>query len=581
MSGGIAVGAKAGGREGPVRPMQALERSARLWAGLVLMVFVASHFLNHALGIFGVAVMAEAQTWRVAVWRSWPGTLALFAAVVVHVALALKRVVSRRTWRMPPLEALQIALGLLIPYLLLGHVVATRAASSLAEVDDGYIHVLKNLWPGLASRQSLALVVVWAHGVLGVYYAFHMRRWFQRFRVPLAVLAALVPALALAGFVAAGREAATLPAQARPLTDPQFLTLESVSANGRLAIFAVLALAAGFVAFKVVRGLVAGRHAIRYVGHGEVRARDGLTLLEISRENGIPHPSACGGRARCSSCRVLVTEGYEGLDPPAGLEKRMLERMRAPRQVRLACQIRPKSDLGVRVLLDTRMPSDAAGMGAALNWGVEEEVVIVFADIRGFASLAQNQLPADLFVLLSRIMGDIVQAVEARGGQIAMVQTDGIMAVFGMGGKVRAGARAALNAAADILKAVHLVNKDIRAELPLPIRIGIGVHAGSVMMFRTEDAGGGQRMVVIGEAVVVASRLEEATKELAADCVVSSHAIAVAGLAPPASGELPVHYKNGATPVLAHAFGDRQNLRSFLGRDRAAKDAEPAAAAAG
>ena len=131
----------------------------------------------------------------------------------------------------------------------------------------------------------------------------------------------------------------------------------------------------------------------------------------------------------------------------------------------------------------------------------------------------------------------------------------------------------------DILKAVHLVNKDIRAALPLPVRVGIGIHSGSVILSQAEDNAGGQRMVVIGEAVVVASRLEEVTKEFAADCVISTRTITAAGLSPPSTPERPVHYKNGATPVLVHAFGDRQELRSLLGRTNAQTEPQPEPAA--
>ncbi len=547
--------------------LKSIERSARLWSGLILIVFVTSHFLNHALGIFGVAVMEQAQEWRILVWRSWPGTILLFGAFATHVGLSLRRVVGRRTWRMPWLEALQILLGILIPFILLGHVIGTRVLSSLADIDDSYANVLRYLWPANAWVQSLALVVVWSHGMIGLHSAFHVRPWFRRSLVPLAIIAAIIPVLALAGFVAAGREAANLAKPPEIWTAEQLAMQVTALSTGRMLLLGAVALVVGLILFKFIRARLAAHLTIRYVGHGEVRGTPGLTLLEISRANQIPHPSACGGRGRCSSCRVLVTGGQEGLHPPSGLEQRMLERIRAPQNVRLACQIRPRTDLSIRVLLGTQtMPAQAGALSESYDWGVEEELTVLFADIRGFATLAKNQLPADLIVLLNRVMGEMTQAVEARKGRITTVQTDGITAVFGLGEKSRASSRAALNAAADILKAVHLVNKDLRAALPLPIRVGIGLHSGEVVVTSADDGAFGQRMVVIGEAVVIASRLEEATKELAADCVVSSYTIAAAGLSPPTAGERPVYYKNGANPVLVHAFGDRQDLRALLGR---------------
>jgi adenylate cyclase len=555
--------------------LRTVERSSRLWSGVILMVFVTSHFLNHALGIFGVEAMGWAQEWRSAIWRSWPGTILLFGAVVVHVALALRRAVSRRTWRMPPMEALQIVLGILIPVMLLGHVVGTRVLSSVG-IDDSYVNVLKYLWPANALMQSLALVIVWSHGIIGLHYAFHVRRWYKPLKGILTIVAILIPVLALAGFVAAGREAARLTVPLESWTAEQVTLQGAAMANGRLLILTILALAVGWIAFRLIRSRLTAHVTIRYTGHGEVNATPGMTLLEISRANSIPHPSACGGRGRCSSCRVLVIDGQNGLDPPNGIEQRMLDRIRASQHVRLACQIRPRASMSVRVLLGTQQsPAETGIADDSIDWGIEKELTVLFADMRGFATLAQNQLPSDLIILLNRVMGEMTQAVEARGGRVAMIQTDGIMAVFGMSGKARVGSRAALHAAADILKAVHLVNKDIRAALPLPVRVGIGIHSGSVILSQAEDNAGGQRMVVIGETVVVASRLEEVTKEFAADCVISTRTITAAGLSPPATPERPVHYKNGATPVLVHAFGDRQELRSLLGRTNAQTEPQP------
>ena len=50
------------------------------------------------------------------------------------------------------------------------------------------------------------------------------------------------------------------------------------------------------------------------------------TLLEVSRRHGIPHASACGGHARCSTCRVLVVEHPENLSPPTEAETRLAAR---------------------------------------------------------------------------------------------------------------------------------------------------------------------------------------------------------------------------------------------------------------
>jgi adenylate cyclase len=552
-----------------------LERSARLWSGLILMAFVTTHLINHAVGIFGVNAISELQNMRVAIWRSWPGSILLYGALAVHVLLALRRALGRRTWRMPLMEAFQIVLGILIPLLLLDHVIGTRALSSAAGTDDSYVNVLRYLWPSHALMQAVALMVVWVHGIIGLYYYFRLRSWFKSLSVPFFVTAAAIPMLALAGFVSAGREALTMPATNENWTAAQGSMHAMLQYTAWTSLAAVAAACMAFVVFRFVKARLSPSVTVSYTGHGDTRAPSGLTLLEMSRLNGIPHPSSCGGRGRCSSCRVLVLSGDEKADPPSMLEKRMLDRIRAPRQVRLACQYKPKGDVAIRVLLSARN-SSMQGMTAAdsLEWGTEEELSVLFADIRGFSTIARNQIPADVFVLLNRVLSELTHATEARGGRVVMTQTDGIMAVFGLGATAKVGSRAALNAAADMLKAVHMVNKEMLGALPLPVRVGIGIHTGSVIVSRVGDADS-DGIVAIGETVSIASRLEEATKESVADCLVSAATLTAAAFSAPALAPRLFHYKHGDQPIAAHAFGDRQDLRRLLGRAEHSMEAGP------
>ena len=107
-------------------------RGAAVVAVSILFLFVTMHLLNHALGVFGVAVMEAVQAPRVAMWQSPPGTILLYGALAgPYRADASKRVVRRRFARLPRDEAVQIVLGILIPYLLLEHVVGTRVQSLL------------------------------------------------------------------------------------------------------------------------------------------------------------------------------------------------------------------------------------------------------------------------------------------------------------------------------------------------------------------------------------------------------------------------------------------------------------------
>ena len=537
-----------------------LERNLRQWSGLVLMLFVTSHLLNHAAGIFGISMMSAAQEMRVVVWRSWPGTLLLYGSLLVHVMLTMRRVLLRRTWRMPASEALQIGLGFLIPLLLVGHVSGTRLASSVAGIDDSYVNVLRYLWPEHALWQILALSVVWLHGCLGIHYAFHVQRWFIMLRPALTAIAYLVPALAIAGFIGEGREAAGLalaPEQWTPKQEAAILQARMLAKN---AVYIFMAACVIVLVILQVRRRLDRKITVRYTGHGDVRGQRGLTLLELSRENRIPHPSTCGGKGRCSSCRVLVLNGVDKLPPPTPLEQRILDRIQAPHGVRLACQIRPERDLRVKILMADQLNTEGQ-LGLDFATAHTTDVAVLFADIRAFSQLGRTQLPGDVIVMLDHVLKDLVQATVAHSGKVVQLQTDGMMAIFEMKSDARAGARAALDCADAMLAAADSANRHFAKVLPIPLRVGIGIHVGPAVIARqqkpfTSDpahlAPGAQGLVVIGETVTIASRLEEATKELSADCVISRDTYDAARITRPNVALSQISVKNSDRQVAAY-----------------------------
>ncbi len=151
----------------------------RLASGLVLMAFACTHLLNHTLGIHSLAAMEAGGRIFTAAWRTLPATLLLYAAFATHVTLALHKLWRRRSLRMPPWEMTQVALGLLIPFWLVVHVIGTRGAHQLFGVDDSYAYVLNALWPNGAWRQSFMLILVWLHGCIGIHFWLRLRPWYR------------------------------------------------------------------------------------------------------------------------------------------------------------------------------------------------------------------------------------------------------------------------------------------------------------------------------------------------------------------------------------------------------------------
>jgi adenylate cyclase len=531
--------ARAPSSETPMLLRGSLAQRLRLLAGLILLLFVVTHFLNHAAGLFGVEAMERVQTIRLTVTRSWVGSIVLGLALLVHVSLAFTKIAARRTLRMPAWEALQIASGLLIPLLLIDHIVGTRVANLLFGTADFYHPVLAVLWPRAALRQTLLLLLVWGHSAIGVHHLLRLYPWYPQAKPWLIAVGLLVPSLALAGFIVGGREAgaAALAEGGRKalLALYHWPDAAGVAELSRLRFWLILAFvaAASAALALLLRHWVGERLApqvvITYAGGPTVSGPLGATLLEISRLRGVPHASVCGGRARCSTCRVRIDAGGESLPSPGFAEAVTLAAIAAPPGVRLACQIRPTASLTVTRLVapplalgrvPSGMESDAAG--------AERHLAVMFLDLKGFTARAEKQLPYDVVFLLNRVFRVVGEVVAAEGGWVDKYMGDGMLAVFGRETGLAAGSRAALRAAARIDRALDGLNAELAAEGSASVGVGIGIHAGRLVVGRV-GYGEAAQVTVIGETVNLASRLQELTREKGCQLIVSRELAVAAG----------------------------------------------------
>lgn len=338
----------------------------RLGSGLVLFTFAGAHFLNHGLGLISLAAMHQAQDFRTMVTRSLPGTVVLAAALITHVTLGLYKLAKRKTLKMPLWEAVQILIALSIPFLLFPHIVNTRIAHVFFGVNDFYQYELARLWPDRAFLQSLLLVLVWAHGCIGLHYWLRLTDGYDRFRPTLWTIAALVPVWGIAGFAVSGQLTADI------MSDPESLAQLKQRSNwpnaadgSTMALLRDLTqygfglLLAGVIGFHLIaarRSRASGAITIAYRDGPIVEAVPGMTLLESSRAFGVPHASVCGGRARCFTCRVKIDDGLDRLPPPNSAEAVALRALEAPANVRLACQLRPRFPLAVTILNKPAVP---------------------------------------------------------------------------------------------------------------------------------------------------------------------------------------------------------------------------------
>src|SRR5438132_9670657 len=283
---------------------------------------------------------------------------------------------------------------------------------------------------------------------------------------------------------------------------------------------------------RLARRIWQRRHGLVRIGYPDgrgVEVTPGTSVLEASRLTGIPHASVCGGRGRCSTCRIRVRGEIHSIDPPAEDELRVLRRIGATSNVRLACQLRPHGAVEVTPLLP---PFAQAGDGRRrvdFAQGSEREIAILFADIRGFTALSEGRLPYDVVFVLNRYFAAIGLAVEAAGGRVDKFIGDGVMALFGIERDAQAACREALAGARMMGERLEELNQSLRGELDQPLRIGIGIHVGPTIVGEM-GYGNVTTITAIGDAVNTASRLETLTKTYGCQLVVSEETVLRAGL---------------------------------------------------
>jgi adenylate cyclase len=508
-------------------------RRLRLASGLVLLAYLATHFANHALGLVSLDAMEDGREWFLRLWRNPVATAALYGALLIHVLLAFWSLYRRRTLRMPVWEAAQLALGLAIPPLLVFHIVGTRLAHTLYDVTDSYARTVLTLWhlnPSAGARQTLVLLVAWTHGCIGIHFWLRLRPWYRSAAPVLYGVALLLPAVALLGFAEAGREAAKLaatPGFAEAVSGTTAAQRDALERIARLLAAGYLAAIAGVLAARAVRVRLLRAKSVRisYPGGRDVTVPIGFTVLEASRMGRVPHASVCGGRGRCSTCRVRIEGGLDTLPRPRSEEQRVLERIGAPPAVRLACQLRPTRDVAVAPLLPgSAGPAHAVPRGDARG-GREQEIAVLFADLRGFTRLAEHKLPYDVVFILNRYCEAVGGAITRGGGVPNQFTGDGVMALFGVDLGAQEGCRRALAAARGMASSIETLNRELGPELPSPLRIGIGIHVGPAIVGRM-GYGEGAQLTAVGDTVNVAARLEQLTKEYGCVLVMSEEVAA-------------------------------------------------------
>jgi adenylate cyclase len=254
-----------------------------------------------------------------------------------------------------------------------------------------------------------------------------------------------------------------------------------------------------------------------------IEADPAETILQTSLRAGIPHAHACGGNARCSTCRVVILEGLEYCVARNDLEQKLADRLHFSPDIRLACQTTISKDVKLRRLVlddEDLQLTDQRSVGAApTSVGEEKRLAVLFSDIRGFTPFAEALPPYDVVHVLNRYFNDMGVVINRNGGQIDNYMGDGLMALFGMENETGA-ALQAVKAGLEMLAATEHLKPYLEAIYARSFQIGVGIHYGEVVV----GAIGAQslkRVTAIGDAVNLASRIEAANKQAGTRLLIS------------------------------------------------------------
>ena len=566
-------------------------RQVRLVCGLIMFAYIFSHFFNHALGNYSYATMEAWLRFHIWWWRIPVVNLTLYAAATIHFLLGLWALYQRRAFRYTAIEITQLLFGLSIPLLVASHLGVVRLGGVMFDrPPPNYAAPLFAYWvnrPHMVAVQFVLLTVAWVHACIGLYFWLRLKPFFRWAAPFLLAVAVLLPPLAMTGTHRGAHEVTELAANPqwrvqniKPTPPPQRAVIDDIT----LYYFPIIYGAAILLIFAA-RGarVLIERHrgsiTVSYPGR-KVRSPRGLTILETSMRFNVPHASVCGGKARCSTCRVRVSSDRSALPAPSGREAYVLSRVGAGANpaIRLACQLRPKNDVAVIPVLPANVGADFVRNRKRINIGEEHYVVSMFIDMRGSTKLAEARLPFDTVFLINRFLEAASQAVVDAGGQPNQFVGDGLLALFGLDTDPATACRQAMRAAAMVASNVEYMNHEFASELQEPIQFGIGIHGGEVIIgdigFRDHTV-----FTALGDAVNVAARLQDMTKALNCTAIVSEDVCTNAGVKPEGLKRTEVAIRGRDQAMAVFAASDATQLATLLDAQAPASEQESAISA--
>ncbi len=163
----------------------------------------------------------------------------------------------------------------------------------------------------------------------------------------------------------------------------------------------------------------------------------------------------------------------------------------------------------------------------AIREGAEREIALLFSDVRGFTSIAEQLTAKQMMAHLNEYLDEMVRIVFRHEGAVDKFIGDAVMAVWGrfrdnaQEAQLANDASLAVRAALQMRESLVKLNVGWKAREMPELAIGIGIHQGTAIVGELGSAEKAE-LTAIGDTVNLASRLEGATKEYGVDLIISA-----------------------------------------------------------
>ena len=512
-------------------------RRSRTISGCILFFYVFTHLLNHSLGLISLDTMEQGRAIFLRFWRHDVLFYVLYGALSIHFLLGVYALARRRSFRMSRKEWIRNSCAVLIPFFLASHLSITLWGSRFLGLNDSYAFMIISTYifdPFGYIILGLMLMLVWTHGSIGIIGLIEFREFYSKRRGLFQGLILGLPLIAYGGYIRASIELSEA-SQSNPITILELISNSNftaeigekiVSLSDLLQFLVYPILLSLFVAFYFIRNLLEKRFnsiQVQYTDGTNINVSRGSSLLEASHKAGRYHESVCGGRGRCTTCRVRVTSSLGELPKPNKIEQSVINRLNFDQSLRLACQLRPETDIEINPLIKL-VNHDKQNLRFSNQEnlsGIEKETVIMFCDLRGFTRLSDGKMPFDVVFILNKYFKLVTDAVEENKGRIDKFIGDGVMAIFDKDTTISKNCKNALKGAAMITTYLNELNDELSTDDIEPLRLGIGIHSGNAIIGKM-GYGEASTDTAIGDTVNIASRLEQLTKDYSCQLMFSS-----------------------------------------------------------